>query len=143
MIPDKDAEIHEQSFVNSFILKGYRERLAFELRKRRGDFLGRFCHDALSYLDSRFVIEIRRPNSSRAEIFTELKRRGAKDFCYAISSSDDIDGRTVPLADALSIAVGFGLASVLSCIPGELAYLETEQEAGAPDRFVLFRPGRS
>lgn len=135
-----EKSTHEESFVKSFVTKDYRDRLAFELRKRRGDFLGRFCHDALTYLDPRFIIEIPKPNSNQVEICRELKRRGAQDSCHAISMSDEIDGRILPLTDALSIAVGFGLPSILSCIPGELAYLETEQLAGAPQRFILFRP---
>lgn len=117
----------------------HRHRLLFELQKRRGDFLGRFCHEALMYLDPRFILEISKPNSTQVEICRELKSRGAKHSCYAISMSDDIDRRFLPLVDALSIAVGHGLPSILSCLPGQMAYLETEQIAGPPDRFVLFR----
>ena len=134
-----DVAIHEEAFVKSFVKKDYRERLSFELRKRRGDFLGRFSHQALEYLDPRFVIELPTPNSNRAEIRRELMDRGAANSCYAISLSDEIDRKMQPLDEALAIAVGFGLPSILSCLAGELAYLETEQEAGPPDRWILFR----
>lgn len=136
-----NAEIvtHEEAFVNAFITKDYRDRLHFELRKRRGYFLGRFCHAALTYLDSRFVIAIPPPNSDPAQILRLLKSHGAENNCYAISMYDDIDGRILALADALTIAVGRGMPTILSCRPGTLAYIETEQEQGPPDRFLVFR----
>lgn len=139
MTAEVDATIHEEAFVKSFITKGHRDRLSFELSKRRGDFLGRFCHESLKYLDPRFIVVLPKPISNRAEILQQLKSMGAKQSCYAISMSDEIDGKCVRLTDALSIAVGFGLPSILSCEPGQLAYLETEQEVGSPDRFILCR----
>jgi len=134
-----DSEIHEESFVKAFVKKDYRDRLAFELQKQRGRFLGRFCHGALKYLDPRFVITIPPPNSDPVEILRLLKARGSEHDCYAISMTGDIDGTTLPLSDALGIAVGGGMPTILSCQPGRLAYLETEQVAGPPDRFILFR----
>jgi hypothetical protein len=139
MPADTQATSHEETFVNAFVTKDYRDRLIFELRKRRGHFLGRFCHGALTYLDSRFVFAMSRPNSDPTEILRLLNSRGAERNCYAMSMSDDIDGRILPLAEALSVAVGLGLPTILSCVPGRLAYLETEQVAGPPDRFILFR----
>lgn len=134
------AAAHEETFVNAFIEKDRRDRLLFELRKRRGDFLGRFCHDALIYLDPRYVVALKPPNSDPAQTLKLLRSRGAGPTCYSISMSDGLDGRFLPLADALAIAVGLGMPSILSCLPGELAYLEAEQEAGPPDRFLLSRP---
>jgi hypothetical protein len=143
MSTENHAANHEEAFVKSFITKGYRERLSFELKKRRGDFLGRFCHDSLLYLDPRFIFELPKPNSDRIDVCRELKLRGAKDSCYAISMNEDVDRKTLKLADALAGVVGFGLASILSCVSGELAYLETEQISGAPNRFILSRSGSS
>jgi hypothetical protein len=134
-----DATVHEGAFVQAFIEKDRRERLSFELRKRRGDFLGRFCHQALAVLDSRFVAAIKPPNSDPAQILELLKKHRALAMCYAISMSDDLDGRFLPLAEALRAAVGLGMPTIISCRPGELAYLETEQVAGPPDRFLLAR----
>src|SRR5438477_384835 len=104
MLADSAAIAHEEYFVNAFVTKDYRDRLLFELRKRRSHFLGRFCHEALTYLDSRFVVPISRPNSDPAETLRLLKSRGADPTCYAISMSDDVDGRFLPLADALTVA---------------------------------------
>jgi hypothetical protein len=138
---DVEAEItsHEENFVRAFVDKDRRERLLFELRKHRGRFVSRFNHDALKYLDSRFVTPLERPNSDPAVILWLLQARGAAKSCYAISSNDQIDGQILPLAEALSAAVGFGMPSILSCRPGLLAYIETEQVAGPPDRFIVSR----
>lgn len=46
----------------------------------------------------------------------------------------------MPLAQALDLAVGWGMPSIVSCRPGELIYVETEQEAGPPSRYLLHRP---
>jgi hypothetical protein len=136
-----DAEItsHEETFVQAFVDKDRRDRLLFELRKHRGRFVSRFNHDALKYLDSRFVTALEPPNSDPAAILQLLQIRGAVKMCYAISSNDQIDGQILPLADALVAAVGFGMPSILSCRPGLLAYIETEQVAGPPDRYIVSR----
>jgi hypothetical protein len=143
MSAESEATAHEEGFVNAFIERDRRERLLFELDKRRGHFLGRFCHDALTYLDPRYVTALKPRNSDPAQIFEFLRSRGAGETCYAISTREDLDGQFLPLAEAIAAAVGFGMPSILSCLPGQLAYLETEQEAGPPDRFLLSRPALS
>src|SRR5947209_1176353 len=137
MPTDAEATAHEDAFVHAFIQKDYRERLLFELRKRRPRFLQRFCHESLTCLDTRFVTTIEPPNSDPAHILRLLNGKGAEKSCYAISMSDQLDGQFLPLADALSVAVGFGLPTILSCRPGILAYIETEQVAGPPDRLIV------
>ena len=145
---DGDPKLHGSAFVDAFVEKSYRDRLHLELQwrnvptrriERRGRFLGRFNHDALKYLDSRFVVPIEPPNSDPSVIRQVLVRMGAPDTCCAISSADAIDDRILPLSEALAVAVGFGMPTILSCVPGRLAYLETEQVVGPPDRYVLIR----
>jgi hypothetical protein len=139
MTADFEPGSHGEAFVKAFVEKDRRERLLFEMRKHRGRFLGRFCHNALAYLDLRFVTAIKPPNSDPDQILQLLKSGGAGPICYVISTRDEIDSRFMPLDEALTAAVGFGLPSIVSCIPGKLAYLETEQVAGPPDRFLLSR----
>ena len=139
---------HEEGFLNGFIGKVHRDRLRLELQSRdipkrriarRARFLQRFSHAALKYLDPRFITTLKPPNSDPVEIQRLLEGRGAEPTCYAISSEESIDGRILPLGDALEAAVGYGMPTILSCLPRRLAYLETEQEVGPPDRFILFR----
>lgn len=128
---------HEQGFVASFVQKDRQDRLVFELQKHRGRFLGRFCHTALDYLDPRFVIRLDPPNSDSSAILRLLTAKGAGPKCYAISMNAFIDGRILLLSEALEAAIGFGLPTILSCRPGKLAYIETEQVTGPPERFLL------
>src|SRR5207302_5115420 len=54
--------------------------------------------------------------------------------CQPITEHPDLDGRELPLAAALVHIVGRGMGAILSCIPGQLAFMETEDE-----RFILER----
>ena len=129
----------EEIFVKTFILRKRKERSLFELgsRKKRPKFLNKLSHGYMDTLDGRFMESIPVPNSDPSDIFNLLRKHGAPDLCYAISSNDDLDGKEVPLIEALQIAVGYGLPSILLCIPDKLAYFEAEQEIGPPPRYLL------
>lgn len=58
---------------------------------------------------------------------------------FNISWSDTIDGKDLPLMRVLEKAIGLGMPSIISCIPGKLAYFEAEQEVGSLPRFILKR----
>ena len=53
---------------------------------------------------------------------------------FAISEDPGLDQKDLPLVDALERIVGRGMGTILSCIPGRLAFVETEDE-----RFILER----
>jgi len=145
---EAEARRHEEAFVNAFIEPDFRDRLLFELRAQgsrqvhgkshRGGFIRRFG-GVPDYCDHRSVITLHPPNSNPLHTRDLLTARGAGPTCYAISSSGQIDGRIVPLLDALTAAVGYGMPTILSCVPGRLAYLETEQMAGPPGRYILLK----
>lgn len=134
-----DTIDHGAAFVRSFVVRERRDRLAFEHSK--GRLLGRFCHEAAVLLDQRFAHRLNSPVSDYRQIVEMLRKAGAGRRCFVLSHCADIDGQTLELTEALSRAVGYGLPSIISCLPGELAYLETEQEAGPPHRYILHRPG--
>jgi len=130
----------EETFVTNFIQKSRRERSLFELgsESRRGKFLNRLCHDFAAVLDSRYL----QPLHGAVDAFSLLKllqKNGAQQDGYLISSNDAVDGRHLPLQEAINAVVGFGLPSVLICVPDSLAYFEAEQVQGAPPRFLLVR----
>jgi len=64
-------------------------------------------------------------------LFAILKRLGAPDNCWVISEGD-LDGQEVNLLAALKEVVGYGMGTLISCIPGRLAYFESEDE-----RYIL------
>jgi hypothetical protein len=67
-------------------------------------------------------------------ITVELQKRHSPKIVYAISEDPRLDQKELPLVEALQQIVGRGLGAVLSCIPGKLAFVETEDE-----RFILER----
>jgi hypothetical protein len=131
----------EEITVKSFFVKRIRERVMFELSspKRRIDALSRLCHRPDITLIEKYMIEIPKPNSDPLDIEDLLKSYGAGNTCYVISYNKEIDGKHLPLRSALKSAVGFGMPSLISCIPGRLAYFEAEQENGPPPRYILKR----
>ena len=133
---DRDQET---TFIHSLIQRGRRERAQCELlsEKKRRQFINRLCHDYDKVLDDRCLLPISRPNSDCGTIRELLKRDGASDTCYAISATDGLDGKTLPLSAALEKAVGFGQPTILLRIPGKLAYFEAEQTAGPSPRYLL------
>jgi len=53
-----------------------------------------------------------------------------------MSENPEIDGRDLPLRDALSKTVAMDAGTLISCIPGKLAYFEME---GFDGRYILER----
>lgn len=130
---------YEFRIVKSFIQKERQDRLLYELgaATKRNDAIYRFCHRYALLFIPKYMIEIPKPNSIHTEIYKLLKAYGANENCYVISSDSQIDGQSMPLIDALQRAVGFGMPSIISCIPDKLIYFEAEQEDGPPPRFIL------
>lgn len=133
---DKECE---EIVVRAFFLRRRQERTLFELAssKKRKDAISRLCHNSQETLDKKYMIEIALPDSDFTEILNQLKKYGAGEKSYCISYNSEIDGKYLPLEIAIEKAVGFGMASIVSCIHGKLAYLEEEQCFGPPRRFIL------
>src|ERR1700730_1845397 len=58
----------------------------------------------------------------------------AADLLMSDSEDPALDQKELPLVEALKQIVGRGMGTVLSCVPGRLAFVETEDE-----RFILER----
>lgn len=132
----------EELIVKSFFEKNVQERVLHELAtpKKRDHALNRLCHEYQKMLKGKYLIEIPPPNSDPQDIYELLKRNGAEKMCYSLSYNEKIDGKELPLQEALEQAVGFGFPSIISCVPGELAYFEAEQDFGPSPRYILKRP---
>ena len=132
----------EEAFVTNFIQKSRRERASFELssESRRGRFLNRLCHDFVGVFDARYLRPLPDGEDS-VSLRKLLEKRGAKKTCHVISCNDTVDGKELPLGDAIQAVMGYGLPSILICVPDSLAYFEAEQEKGPPPRFLLVKHG--
>ena len=135
-----DPQSIESVFVAVFVLRARRERLTFELRSRakRSRFFQKLSGRYFDYLDERLASAT--ALGDPVSIGKMLLRKGAPANCHVMSGVlPDLDGREVPLFEALSAVVWSGMPCIVICRPGQLAYFQGEQEAGPPPRYVLER----
>jgi len=112
----------EEATIRAFVASAKRDRLLTLLGspKRRRQAL-----DALNHFDDwneRFA----QPMKSSVDILALLRRAGAPSECYVISDDDELDGRSMPLDEAVRACEEFDFASILCCIPGKLAFFYDE-----------------
>ena len=120
-------EKHEEMFVASFIQKERRERALFLLRHptKRQEVTAKLAH--VRWLDERFATQITGDVAHTAtELVALLKRNGASSTVWVISENRTIDGRQLPIDEAMSSIWGGNEGAVLSCVPGRLAFLRGE-----------------
>ncbi len=126
----------EEATLRTFVVAAKRDRLLTLLgspkrRKRALDVLNHF-----DGWDKRFVEAI----ESSADVLASLRKAGAPTAGHVISDSAELDGRDMALVEAVSACEAFFFASVLCCVPGELAFYFDEVIAGR-DRVLLRRRG--
>lgn len=112
----------------------YRQQLAKGAGKARDKFVDGLSHNL--EVDNRFARKVRSSTDTEQWILDELRRHGAPEACYVISTNPDLDGRSMPLAEALGEVHAMQQGTLISCIPGQLAYYEGED---AHERYVLHR----
>lgn len=119
---------HEVDAIRSFVVKAKRDRYIESLSspRKRTDFVRKLAH--FKDIDPRYKVPI--PSSKRgpAGITDILRSKGAGSHCWAISENPEIDGKELPILDALKRTVGYGMGTILSCSPGRLAFFESEDE---------------
>ncbi len=123
----------ETALITAFILPERRARYLslLETRKGRNKLRRQLAH--FSHWDRRFV---RRIDGGVSAIWKALRDSGAPEKCHVLSEWDQIDAKEMDVGEVLSACVGYGLGTVLSCIPGRLAFYEAE---GPGERFILER----
>jgi hypothetical protein len=82
------------------------------------------------------LVEIPPRDQHATAIAVLLRSHGAPHQCYLMSAEPTLDKTVQELDSALIGVVGAVPATVISCIPGRLAFLETEARAY---RFLLRR----
>jgi hypothetical protein len=125
---------HELAVIAAFITRSKRDRYREFLSdaKLRHKFTSRLAHFA--DFDPKYRLPFPSNKLFANNINSELQKRHSPRIVFAISEDPALDGSEVPLADALDRIVGRGMGTMLSCIPGRLAFVETEDE-----RFILER----
>jgi hypothetical protein len=126
------SSAHEQGVVNAFIARHLRERYLMGLTsKRRARLLDRFS--SIRDFDPTVLVEIPPQDQHAAAIAALLRSHGASDQCYLMSADPALDKSVQKLESAL---INIVPATVISCIPGRLGFLETEARGY---RFLLRR----
>ena len=125
---------NEQALIAAFVKRSKRDRYREILSnpRLRHKFTDRLAHFA--DFDPRYRLPIPSNKLFVNNIAAELRRRHCPNIIFVVSEDPRLDQKEVPLIEALKEVVGLGMGTVLSCIPGRLAFVETEDE-----RFILER----
>jgi hypothetical protein len=126
--------VHHQSLIAVFVKRSKRDRYREILSnpRLRHKFTGQLAH--FTDFDPRYRLPIPSNRLFVEKIARELQKRHSPTIVFAISEDPRLDQKEFPLVEALEQIVGRGMGTVLSCIPGRLAFVETEDE-----RFILER----
>lgn len=127
---------HEDATVRAFIVLERRARFLELLPnpKHRHKITESLAHPNPQWFDVRFVKALPTAQHNAASIAKLLRAKGAGRTCWVISEDSRFDGQEVDLASILVEVVGYGTGTILSCIPGKLAFVESED-----GRFILER----
>jgi len=125
---------NEQSLIAAFVRRSKRERYREILSnpRLRHKFINQLAH--FKDFDPKYRVSIPSNKLFVDNIALELQKRRSPKIVFAISEDPALDQKEFPLVDALRQVVGRGMGTVLSCLPGRLAFVETEDE-----RFILER----
>ena len=129
MVPD-------EQLLARFFIPTKRERYVEMISnpKKRGKFLRELPH--FKSLDPRYLLPMSPKKLFPNQIAEILTAKGALQSCWITSENSRLDGREIPLLDALKEVVGGQMGTFLTCIPGRLAYFEGEEMG---DRWILER----
>jgi hypothetical protein len=125
---------NEQALVAAFVKRSKRDRYRDILSdpRLRHKFTNQLAH--FTDFDPKYRLPIPSNKLFADNIAIELERRHSPNIVFAISEDPALDQKELLLVEALKQIVGRGMGAVLSCIPGRLAFVETEDE-----RFILER----
>jgi hypothetical protein len=116
---------HEAGLV-AFVRKEKRERIGLLLHSEKGRAKLRALLPHFGDWDAHAIVPVAPVQQTAQEIANALRMRGAPHQVYLFSAARTLDGRFLPLEEALEEVVGFAPGTFLSCNPGRLAYFEGE-----------------
>jgi len=122
---------HELGFLQ-FLAEPGRRRMQTLLElgpRRRRDVRALLDHAIV--LDDRHATHLAGEDASMAKVEALLRRHGAPETCFVISSDKRMGGREMPLGEALAALAGSDSGTYLSCVPGRLGYFQYEDVRSA------------
>lgn len=117
---------HERRFVE-FLAEPNRRRVKtlLELGEKRRRDVRSLLHHAVR-LDPRFRHHLAGSDPYPPRVEAMLRERGAPATCYVLAADPKLDGRVMPILEALDAILGMGNGAFVSCIPGRLGFYEYE-----------------
>jgi len=117
--------IHEEAFVKAFVVPDRQERFLGFVKslKSRKKLIREFDHLKSGLLDPKFLVPLHGQASLWPNVLAALQKMGAPEKCWVMGGR--FDGEEKELVEAMDNS---GDGFVLSCIPGKLAYMKTEDE---------------
>lgn len=128
MPPADLRSTHEHDFVRAFIQKERQDRCLHLLTnpKRRRRFTDELAH--FKWLDDRYS-QLIPPSIARTadEMVSLLRAKGCGKSVWIISEDHELDATELQLVEAMKRVWGSSMSTVLSCIPGKLAFFHGEE----------------
>jgi len=117
---------HERGFL-AFLAEPTKRRLhtLLELGDKRRRDARMLLHHSVR-LDPRFAQHLVGSDAFSGPVEAMLRKRGAPSTCYVLAANSDLDGREMPLSEALEAIIGMGDGAFVSCISGRLGFYEYE-----------------
>ena len=119
---------NEHSVIAAFVKRSKRDRYREILSnpRLRHKFTNQLAH--FTDFDPKYRLSIPSSKLFVDNIALELQKRHSPNIVFAISEDPALDQKELPLVEALKQIVGRGMGTILSCRPGRLAFVETEDE---------------
>jgi hypothetical protein len=117
---------HEEEFVRAFIVPTKRERYLEMVRKpkKRIKFLAELAH--FNSLNPKYEVKLRPRDQNPTDVAALLRSKGAGPTCQVTAEWSLLDGREMKLEEALKETIGAQMGTIISCVPGKLAFFENE-----------------
>ena len=117
---------HERGFL-AFLAEPTRRRMEtlLELGEKRRRDVRSLLHHAVR-LDPRYSRHLTGSDPYPPRVAEMLRKRGAPSTCYVLAANSDLDGREMPILEALDAIIGMQNGAFISCIPGRLGFYEYE-----------------
>jgi hypothetical protein len=115
--------------IRSFVVKNKRDRFTegiSNLRIRR-KLLNQLAHNN-NLIDEKYAIVSSKALLTVKQLYDQLLSMGSPAQVYIVSENVDLDQKLMNLNAALKEIRWSGYGTVISCIPGKLAYYEGEEE---------------
>ncbi|SMB79711.1 hypothetical protein SAMN00120144_3982 [Hymenobacter roseosalivarius DSM 11622] len=131
-------EHHLTAFLEAFLAKQYKQRRLYSPAsdKRKGNPL--LGMDALyRELDGRYCIQLPKGTKQQQQVFVRQAVAKYKlSTCYVLSAYEPFNEQTMRIDEALDKIVGDGPTTIISFIPGKVAYFEGHSLG---DRYLCIR----